>query len=110
MSRRQVFRVQSPLGYWVSLTRDRWWEIVRFRHPALAKHEKEMQECIEQPQVVRESAKDPSVHLYCAVAQRGFLCVVAAPGDEQEYFVVTAYFCKEIKKGLSRPHALPYPC
>ncbi len=58
-----------------------------------------MQECIVQPQVVRESAKDPHVHLYYAVAQRGFLCVVVAPGDEQGYFVVTAYFCKEIKKG-----------
>jgi hypothetical protein len=99
MARRQVFRARSPLGYRVALTRDRWREIVRFKHPALAKQEEEMQQCIVQPQVVRESAKDPSLHLYYAVAQRGFLCVVVAPGDEKEYFVVTAYFCKEIKKG-----------
>ena len=28
-----------------------------------------------------------------------FLCVVIAPADEDERFVVTAYFTKNIKKG-----------
>jgi hypothetical protein len=99
MARRPLFRALSPLGYWVVLTRDRWREIIRFKHPALAKNEKAVQECIAQPEVVRESVKDPSVHLYYTVAKRGHLCVVVAPGDDPEYFVVTAYFCKEIKKG-----------
>lgn len=37
MVERIVFRVTSPLGYSVVLTRNRWREIVRFKHPAIKK-------------------------------------------------------------------------
>ncbi|MGO9814306.1 MAG: hypothetical protein ACLP53_26540 [Isosphaeraceae bacterium] len=36
MARRRMFTVQSPLGHRVFLSRDRWRQIVRFKHPALA--------------------------------------------------------------------------
>jgi hypothetical protein len=29
--------VDTPLGYRVVLSRDRWYEIVRFKHPAVTK-------------------------------------------------------------------------
>ena len=99
MTRRLVFRATSPLGYTVVLTRDRWREIVRFKHPALAGQERLVQQCIRQPQVVRESVHDPDVHLHYAGASRGYLCVVVRPRDDQERLVVTAYFTREIKQG-----------
>jgi hypothetical protein len=100
--KRRLFTVPSPLGYAVFLDRDRWRQIVRHKHPALAKREKEVRACLESPDLVRESAKDPDVHLYYVPSGTVYLCVVAAPADEVQYFVVTAYFTANIKKGKER--------
>ncbi len=97
--RRHIFAVQTPLGYRVGLTRDRWRQIVRNKHPALAGHEKEVRACLESPSVIRASAKEADVHLYYIPSDKVYLCVVAAPADADERFVVTAYFTKNIKKG-----------
>lgn len=43
--------------------------------------------------------KDPDVHLYNVPSDDTYLCVVAAPADQNERFVVTAYFTENIKKG-----------
>jgi hypothetical protein len=99
MARRVIFTTVSPLGYHVSLSRDRWREIIRFKHPALAGHEKAVCACVHNPKLVRESVKDPAVHLYYAPAGRLHLCVVTAPENTGKYFVVTAYFTKNIKEG-----------
>ena len=99
MARRLLFREPSPLGYTVVLTRNRWRMIVRYKHPALAGQEQFVRSCVRDPELVRESAKNPDVHLYYMAVERGYLCVVVSPGDEGEYFVVTAFFTKEIKKG-----------
>jgi len=37
--------------------------------------------------------------MYYAPAEKMHLCVVTAPADEDEWFVVTAYLTKNIKKG-----------
>lgn len=94
-----VFAVTTPLGYRVTLTRDRWREIVRFKHPALADHENDVRACIEQPDVVRESLKDPSVHLYYKKSGNKYVCGVVGQTDKQAGFVVTAYFTDKIKQG-----------
>ena len=97
--RRRIFTVETPLGYRAFLTRDRWRQIVRSKHPALAGHEKEMRACLESPMIVRESAKEAEVHLFYAASNGKYLCVVVAPANEDERFVVTAYFTENIKKG-----------
>jgi hypothetical protein len=97
--RRRVFTVQTPLGYRVFLERDRWRQIVRNKHPALAGHEQKVRACLRSPTLVRESAKEPNVHLYYAPSDDVHLCVVVAPADVDEWFVVTAYFTTNIKKG-----------
>ena len=99
MADRVIFTVTSPLGYRVKLTRNRWRQIVRFKHPALTGHESLVRKCLTKPEVIRESVKDPSVHLYYAAANRVFLCVVVALVDRGAGFVVTAYFTNEVKKG-----------
>jgi hypothetical protein len=81
------------------LPRNRWREIVRYKHPALAGHEEQVRNCLGQPQVIRASAKDPDVHLYYQPSERGYLCVVVGGSDPNERFVLTAYLTRNIKKG-----------
>jgi len=100
--KRRLFTVQSPLGYRVFLDRDRWRQIVRHKHPAVAGRERDVHACLESPAVVRESFQEPDVHLYYAAADAGHLRVVVAPSSEVEYFVVTAYLTTNIKKGNER--------
>jgi hypothetical protein len=100
MAQRFIFQVDSPLGYRVSLTRDRWREIIRYKHPALAGHERELRNCVEAPKLIRQSVKDSKVHLYYIPRGQVHLCVVVAPELKEECFVVTAYFTKNIKKGI----------
>ena len=99
MARRFIFRVQSPIGDTIVLTRNRWRQIIQFKHPSLEGHEREVRECVRQPELIRESSKDPSVHLYYVTATRGYLCVAVAPIEHDERFVVTAYFTRNIKPG-----------
>ena len=99
MARRMVFVGLTPLGYRVVLTRNRWREIIRYKHPALAGHEEEVGSCLREPTLIRASAKDPKVHMYYRPSARGYVCVVVGGDDPTERFVVTAYFSKEMKKG-----------
>ena len=99
MAKRHIFTVQTPLGYRVSLSRDRWRQITRFKHPALSGHEKDVRACLQNPAVVRESVKEANVHMYYTESEGLFLCVVTAPSDGDDRFVVTAYFTNNIKQG-----------
>ncbi|MCL4207940.1 MAG: hypothetical protein KJ000_36095 [Pirellulaceae bacterium] len=99
MTKRQIFTVVTPIGYRVSLSRDRWRQITRFKHPALSGHENELRSCLRNPMCVRESAKDTNVHLFYSKSESRFLCVVTAPTIGQDRFVVTAYFTTNIKEG-----------
>lgn len=75
------------------LERDRWRQITRQKHPAVAGHEQDVRACRESPTLIRESATEADVHVYYAPADKGYLCVVAAPADETDYFTTN------IKKG-----------
>ena len=97
--KRRLFTVQSPLGYRVFLDRDRWRQIVRHKHPAMANREKDVRACLVSPSLIRESAKEAEVHLNYAPEGTSFLCVVVAPADEDEYFVVTCYLTTNVKQG-----------
>ena len=99
MAKKILIDVATPLGYRVVLTRDRWREIVRFKHPAVARHEQQVRECLEPPDTIRASAKDPDVHVYYLKIDRANLCVVTAPRTADSRFVVTAYFTIRIKQG-----------
>ena len=99
MAKRLIFSEVTPLGYRVILTRARWREIVRFKHPALSGHEDDVRQCVADPDVIRESAKDPNVHVYYRIFAFGFVCVVVAGDVSKARFVVTAYFTRSLKKG-----------
>jgi hypothetical protein len=99
MMKRLVFSVETPLGYRVSLSRDRWRQITRFKHPALSGHERDVRSCLRTPVCVRESEKDRNVHLFYKESEGAFLCVVTASAHDDDRFVVTAYFTTNIKEG-----------
>ena len=99
MTKRLIFTVATPLGYRVSLSRDRWRQITRFKHPRLSGHETDVRNCLRNPTCVRESAKDRDVHLFYTESEGVLLCVVTAPAHDDERFVVTAYFTTNIKEG-----------
>ncbi len=97
--RGRIFAERTPLGHRVVLTRDRWREIVRFKHPALAGQEQAVRDCVRDPEVIRSSAKDAEIHLYYRSFGAGHVCVVVGGDDPQERFVVSAYVTRKIKKG-----------
>jgi len=100
MAKRVLFAVISPLGYRVILTRNRWREITRFKHPALVGLEQDLRQCLRDPKVIRVSNKDGDTHLYYRENEKGYLCVVVGVSDDEEdRFIVTAYFTKDLKKG-----------
>src|SRR5437870_3623421 len=99
MAKRTILDETTPLGHRVVLTRDRWREIVRFKHPALTGHETEVRTCVRDPDIIRASDKDADVHLYYRRSDRGHLCVVVGGDDPKERFVITAYFTKSLKQG-----------
>jgi hypothetical protein len=97
--KRRVFLETTPLGHRVELSRDRWREIVRFKHPALAGHEEALRECVRDPDVIRASAKDQDVHPYYRPSPKGYVCTVVGGDDPNACFVITAYFTRNLKKG-----------
>ena len=76
-----------------------WREILRFKHPALKGHEKDVEECLADPDIVRSSLKDPDVHIYYRVSLKGYVCAVVGGTDNKDRFVITAYFTKKPKQG-----------
>ena len=99
MAKRLRFAVVTPLNHRVVLTRDRWREIVRYKHPALTGHDGDVQDCLRDPDRIRASVKDPSTHLYYRTLAHCILCVVVGGEDPQQRFVVTAYFTQGLKTG-----------
>src|SRR4051812_3208091 len=99
MARRRLFTVQTPLGHRVFLERDRWRQIIRFKHPALAGRESEVRSCSSSPLPVREGVKESDVHMYYQLAESVSLRVVTAPTGVDQRFVVAECFTRNIKPG-----------
>src|SRR5438105_14813050 len=98
-NKRRIFLESTPLGYHVLLTRDRWREIVKYKHPAMAKRVKEVQMCIADPDIIRASEKNADVHLFYRITTDGTICVVVGGGLPLGRFVVTAYLTRKPKRG-----------
>ena len=99
MAKRVIFTVTTPLGERVVLTRDRWRELVRFKHPALDGRESDVRDCLRDPERVRASGHDATAHLYYRPTDTGYVCVVVGKDDSDNRFVVTAYFTAKLKQG-----------
>jgi hypothetical protein len=86
----------------IRLTSERWQHILM--HPEMAEIESEIATTLLNPEVVRQSNTDKSVHLYyCYKTQtivgEKWLCVVVKM-LENDAFIITAYLTDKLKKGV----------
>ena len=95
-----LFETQTPLGFSVRVTADRWRLIVTAKHPVMAGREAFVKTALGAPDEVRQSRIDAQVLLfYKAEATKRWTCVVvkrlASSG-----FLITAYPTDAIKEGV----------
>ncbi len=102
MARKQKpkFEVTCVLGKRISVTASYWRKIIRFKHPALAGKEAQVQQTLTDADEVRESKADSTVKLYYRFYGTAHLCVVSKHLNN-EGFVITAYFTDRIKEGVT---------
>jgi len=98
VAKRTIFTGTTPLGDRVVVTRDRWREIVRFKHPALAGHEDDVRECLRDPERLRASSQDATVHLYYRSTDAAYTGAVVGGDDPENRFLITAYLTVKLKK------------
>ena len=93
-----LFEEVTPLGTRVRTTPSYWSRIVRFKHPVMQGKEDAVRAILRNPVQIRQSRKDPSVHLYYGPDSPYHICVVVKCLDG-EGFIVTAYRAESMKEG-----------
>ena len=94
-----LFEVATPLGFTVRVSPAHWTLITTIKHPIMAGREAIVQETRTNPDEVRISRTDQSVHLFYKLErERRWVCAVARRlnGDG---FLITAYPTDAIKEG-----------
>lgn len=93
------FKVKTPLGVVVRTTKDYWEEVVSTKHPSIAKHKNKVKNTLKDPDEIRRSEQDPSVHLHYMSIGKLSICVVADYQDDKEGYLITTYLTDRIKEG-----------
>jgi hypothetical protein len=94
-----LFRAETPLGFTVRVTRERWGVITRFKHPVMAGCEAEVKLILESPEEIRRSRVDENVLLfYRRRHERRWVCAVCKR-SELDSFLITTYPTDAIKEG-----------
>jgi hypothetical protein len=95
-----LFEVLTPLGFRVRVTRAYWELIITIKHPIMAGREADVKETLEQPEEVRLSRNDTTVHLFYRTERAGrWVCAVSKRLNE-EGFLITAYPTDAVKEGV----------
>lgn len=92
------FEATSKLGIKITVTRDYWRKIIEIKHPAMAGKEEGVRQTLKEPDEIRRSKLDPTVHLYYRKTEQNHICVVAKH-EGQKGFVITTYITNKIKEG-----------
>lgn len=94
-----LFEVETPLGFSVRVTVERWQLISTVKHPVMAGREVDVQETLANPVQVRRSRSDAEVLLfYRDHGARRWVCAVAKRAGSTS-FLITAYPTDAIKEG-----------
>ena len=94
-----LFVAQTPLGFAVRVTNERWQVITTLKHPVMAGCQDEVKEVLEAPEEIRRSRTDENVLLfYRQRAERRWVCAVCKRSD-LDAFLITAYPTDAIKEG-----------
>jgi len=94
-----LFKVLTPLGFWVHATQSRWNLIVTIKHQTMSGREAEVQDTLRDPDEIRRSRSDPDVCLFYRRERPGrWICAVAKRAGDGG-FLITAYPTDAIKEG-----------
>ena len=94
-----LFEVDTPLGFRVRLTKSYWHLIISVKHPAMAGHEKQVKDALENPEQIRQSKKDKNVYLFYKTQRKDrWVCAVSKKLNGSG-FLITAYPTDSIKAG-----------
>jgi hypothetical protein len=94
-----LFEAQTPLGFAVRVTRQRWLLITESKHPVMTGRETVVKRVLEAPDEIRQSRSDSQVLLfYKGEVPKRWTCAVAKR-SEDEAFLITAYPTDAIKEG-----------
>ncbi len=95
-----LFEAQTPLGFTVRVTRQRWLLITISKHPVMAGREALVKGVLEAPDEIRQSRSDPQVLLfYKGETPKRWTCAVAKRADGKA-FLITTYPTDAIKEGV----------
>jgi hypothetical protein len=92
------FEVQTPLGFTVRTTEEYWERIVTEKHRNMRSHEADVKATLSDPELVKQSAADPSVLLFYRPQTEGWTAAVVRRLNG-EGFLITCYLTAAIKKG-----------
>jgi hypothetical protein len=99
MSNEILFKVLTPLGFYVHTTPSHWELIVTAKHPVMHGCEENVQKVLQYPDEIRRSRSDTGVYLFYRTERLGrWICVVVKKLND-EAFVITAYPADAIKEG-----------
>jgi hypothetical protein len=94
-----LFEVLTPLGFIVRVSGNYWTLIVTIKHPVMRGRETDVQNTLKQPDEIRQSRNDPTVHLFYKLERpKRWICAVVKRlnGDG---FLITTFPTDAIKEG-----------
>ena len=97
--RQVLFAIDTRLGFTVRTTHGYWTLITRVKHPSLTGQERAVMRTLGDPDEVRVSKIDHTVHLFYRKSGRKQLCVITKRITAKLGFIMTAYFTDKIKEG-----------
>lgn len=92
------FGVKSQLRKQIHITKNRWDLIIKIKHLELQGKENEVKHTLTEPDEIRLSKSDSTVHLYYKKFGKLSLSVVAKHNNG-DGFIITAYYTDRIKEG-----------
>jgi|YelNatPaOPRAMG01_1025707.scaffolds.fasta_scaffold205474_1 hypothetical protein len=93
-----LFEVNSKLGRRIRITRSYWAMIITKKHPSVTNREEDVKLTLVDPDEVRKSRCDTSVHLYYRRVDDKLICVVTKHLNKHG-FIITVYLTDKIKRG-----------
>jgi hypothetical protein len=100
MTWKLLFEVETPIGYRVRTTVEYWEFLVGSKHPTLCGRHGDIMRVLAEPEQVRQSRTDPTIHLFYRSEAARWLCAVTRRLNGHG-FLVTAYPTDSIKAGVT---------
>lgn len=94
------FEIVSRLNKKIRITKSYWNLIVTMKHPKMKGKEQLVKDALTDPNEIRQSLRDPSVHLYYKVHGKYFVSVVCKHLNDDGH-IITAYITDRIKEGVA---------